>query len=84
LEAQVSSQTREIKMQRDSILKSFMQTIKALSTLIDLRFKDVGSHSQRIAAFSKQVIAGYNLSQKEYQDIVVAAFLHDIEKTGCG
>ncbi|NLI16977.1 MAG: response regulator, partial [candidate division Zixibacteria bacterium] len=82
LEARVSSQTREIKMQRDSILKSFMQTIKALSTLIDLRFKDVGSHSQRIAAFSKQVIAGYNLSQKEYQDIVVAAFLHDIGKIG--
>jgi response regulator RpfG family c-di-GMP phosphodiesterase len=82
LEARVTSQTREIKIQRDSILKSFMQTIKALSTLIDLRFKDVGSHSQRIATFSKQVLAGYNLSRKEYQDIVVAAFLHDIGKIG--
>jgi response regulator RpfG family c-di-GMP phosphodiesterase len=82
LEDRVSSQTREIKMQRDSILKSFMQTIKALSTMIDIRFKDIGSHSQRIAAFARQMLKGYNLGQKEYQDIIVAAFLHDIGKIG--
>jgi response regulator RpfG family c-di-GMP phosphodiesterase len=82
LEDRVSSQTREIKMQRDTILKSFMQTIKALSALIDMRFKDIGSHSQRIAAFAKQMLQGYNLGQKEFQDIIVASFLHDIGKIG--
>jgi response regulator RpfG family c-di-GMP phosphodiesterase len=82
LEDRVASQTREIKINRNAILKSFMQTIKALSTMVDLRFKDIGSHSQRIAAFAKQMLKGYTLGQKEYQDIIVAAFLHDIGKIG--
>jgi len=82
LEDRVASQTHELKLQRDAILKSFMQTIKSFSALIDLRFKEVGSHSQRVAGFARQMLKGCNLESKVFQDIVVAGFLHDIGKIG--
>ncbi|MDD4051794.1 MAG: HD domain-containing protein [candidate division Zixibacteria bacterium] len=40
----------------------------------------MGSHSQRVASLTEQFLKHFELSQKEYQDIVVAAFLHDIGK----
>lgn len=80
LEQRVDEQTHEIKRQHEELIQSFMETIKAFSTIIELRFKEVGSHSQRVATLAKELIKAFDLNKKEYQDIVVAAFLHDIGK----
>lgn len=80
LEERVENQTGEIKSQHEELLRSFMETIKAFSTILEMRLKDVGSHSQRVAALIKKLLQTMNLNKKEYQDIVVAAFLHDIGK----
>jgi response regulator RpfG family c-di-GMP phosphodiesterase len=80
LEQKVTDKTKQIKEQHEELARSFMETIKAFSSIIDLRFKEVGSHSQRVAASAKKILRIMNLNQKEYQDIVVAAFLHDIGK----
>jgi response regulator RpfG family c-di-GMP phosphodiesterase len=80
LEERVEKQTSEIKSQHEELSRSFMETIKAFSTILEIRLKDVGSHSQRVAALIKKLLKTMNLEKKEYQDIVVAAFLHDIGK----
>jgi response regulator RpfG family c-di-GMP phosphodiesterase len=80
LEERVEKQTTEIKSQHEELLRSFMETIKAFSTILEMRLKDVGSHSQRVAALIKKLLKTMDLNKKEYQDVVVAAFLHDIGK----
>lgn len=80
LERRVEEQTIEIREQHEELKQSFMETIKAFSTFIELRHKEVGSHSQRVASLAKNILKGFQLNQKEYQDIVVAAYLHDIGK----
>jgi len=82
LEERVAEQTGEIKAQNAELTESFMGTIKAFSTIIDLRFKDVGSHSQRVASLSSKICKAMNIAGKDYQDIVIAAYLHDIGKVG--
>jgi response regulator RpfG family c-di-GMP phosphodiesterase len=80
LHQRVQEQTKEISNQNEELKQGFMETIKAFSTIIEMRFQDVGSHSQRVANLSKRMISGMQLSDKETQDVVVAAFLHDIGK----
>ncbi len=82
LEQRVAEQTKEIRGKNEELNRSFMETIKSFSTILELRYKDVGSHSQRVAALTDKLCKGYNLNQKEYQDIVIAAYLHDIGKVG--
>ena len=82
LEKRVAEQTKEIKEKHEELVKSFFDTIKALSGLMELHFKKAGSHSQRVSGMTKKLLAGFDLNQKEIQDIVIAAFLHDIGKIG--
>lgn len=80
LEERVAQQTSEIRAQHEELSRSFMETIRAFSTIIELRLKDIGNHSQRVASLAKKLLAPMNLNHSEFQNIVVAAFLHDIGK----
>lgn len=80
LHQKVQEQTDEIRHQHEELKQSFMETIKAFSNIIEMRSQDIGSHSQRVANLVKRMISGMNLSEQETQDVVVAAFLHDIGK----
>jgi len=82
LQEKVDQQTSRIKKQHGELKKSFMETIKAFSVIVGLRLRDVASHSQRVATLTKMFLKGLDLSDKEYQDVVVAAYLHDIGKIG--
>ncbi len=80
LKDKVDEQTKEISQQNKELNRSFMETIKAFSSFIDLRHKEVGSHSQRVSLLVKKLLTCYDLEKKEYQDIIVASYLHDIGK----
>lgn len=80
LNQRVQEQTKEIRSQHEELKQSFMETIKAFSTIIEMRFHDIGSHSQRVAGLAKRMLTGLSLDDKQTQDVVVAAFLHDIGK----
>ena len=82
LHQKVQEQTKEIRAQHEELKQSFMETIKAFSNIIEMRSQDIGSHSQRVASLVKRMISGMELSEQEAQDIVVAAFIHDIGKIG--
>ena len=80
LHQRVQEQTKEIRDQNEELKQSFLETIKAFSSIVEMRSKEMGSHSQRVASLVKRIISGLSLSDKEAQDIVVAAFIHDIGK----
>lgn len=80
LKQKVEKQTKAIRWQHDQLKRSYMETIQSFSTIIGLRNKGVGSHSERVASVVKVLMKNMDLSEKEFRDIVVAAFLHDIGK----
>ena len=82
LEQRVAEQTAEIQAKHKELTTSFMETIKSLSNIVEMRFETVGSHSQRVSRLVRKMLSGMEVDSHESQDIVVAAFLHDIGKIG--
>ncbi len=80
LKEKVDEQTKEITHQNHELNKSFMETIKTFSSFIDLRHKEVGSHSQRVSLLVKKLLSCFDLDEQKYQDIIVGSYLHDIGK----
>ena len=81
LEQKVEKQTEKIKGQHKELANTFMETIKAFSTIVGLRFKEVGSHSQRVGTIvKKMILKDHQIDNKERKNMIVAAFLHDIGK----
>jgi response regulator RpfG family c-di-GMP phosphodiesterase len=80
LEERVLQQTETLRQQHSELQRSFLETIKAFATLVEMRHKEVGSHSQRVSATVRQLAGKLGLRDKELQDCVVAAYLHDIGK----
>ena len=82
LEQRVAEQTKEITKKHEELNKSFMETIKSFSIITEMRYTDVGSQSLRVATLADKLCKSINLGHKEYQDIVVASYIHDIGKVG--
>ncbi len=80
LEQKVKEKTKAIQLQSKELKQIFFETIRAFSAIIELRHEGVGSHSQRVAKLTRMLIKDMGLGDKDYQDIIVAAFLHDIGK----
>lgn len=82
LKHKVDERTAEVRAQHEALKKSFMDTIRAFSTIVEIRSKEVGSHSQRVAMLARRMMSGASHDAKGYQDVIVAAYLHDIGKIG--
>jgi HD-GYP domain-containing protein (c-di-GMP phosphodiesterase class II) len=53
-----------------------------LISLIDLRDRYTGGHSERVAAYARRIAVQMGLPHEETEQIVLAASLHDIGKIG--
>jgi len=65
--------------------RSRRQTIAmavTLVSLIDLRDRYTGSHSSRVATYSRSIAVHLGLNDNEIDSVVLAASLHDIGKIG--
>jgi HD-GYP domain-containing protein (c-di-GMP phosphodiesterase class II) len=65
--------------------RSRRQTIAmacTLVSLIDLRDRYTGSHSSRVAAYSRSIAVRLGLDDHDIDSVVLAASLHDIGKIG--
>ena len=80
LRKKVEAQTKEIINKNRKLKTSFMEIIKAFSNIVEIRLKDVGNHSHRVAGVVKKILGTLELSGEEVQNVIVAAFLHDIGK----
>jgi response regulator RpfG family c-di-GMP phosphodiesterase len=89
LEFHVQEQTIELSRQNDALKKlterlrgDLRKTIVALSSLIELRDKQVKSHSRNVAEIASKTAAAMGRPFDEIENITIASLLHDIGKIG--
>jgi len=82
LEQKVRQQTEVIRTVMGEINLAYEHTLVALIRALDAREKEVGSHSERVMAYSRLLAEKAGLSQEECVIIGKGALLHDIGKIG--
>jgi response regulator RpfG family c-di-GMP phosphodiesterase len=76
----VKEQTEQLRRRHEGLQRSFMQTIRALAALTEMRHEEMGSHSQRVAYLTQKLLEKMELGDHDKQAILIAAFLHDVGK----
>lgn len=62
--------------------ESYLRTLCALTSLIDLRDPQTSGHSARVAQYTRLLATQMGLPKKQTDDLHVAALFHDIGKIG--
>ena len=82
LEQQVVERTTQLSTANDRLHKSYLNSIKVFSNLIELRGGPMAGHSRRTAELARCVAVRMNLPAAQTQDVFVAGLLHDIGHVG--
>ena len=89
LETDVQQQTidltyknKELVELNETVTRNFRDFTVTISNLIELRDRTVASHSNTVAAISREIARALGLTPEETQHIAIAAQLHDIGKIG--
>ncbi|MBI5302620.1 MAG: PAS domain S-box protein [Chloroflexi bacterium] len=72
----------ERRASESALENAYLDTVLALSRMMDARDAYTGTHSQNLAAWARAVAERLGCSQGEIRTIHWAALLHDIGKTG--
>jgi response regulator RpfG family c-di-GMP phosphodiesterase len=82
LELKVSEQTEVIRAAMGEINIAYEHTLSALVRALDAREKEVGSHSERVMAYTVLLATAAGINSKEHSVLAKGALLHDIGKIG--
>jgi HD-GYP domain-containing protein (c-di-GMP phosphodiesterase class II) len=66
----------------DRYKKQFLATACTLVSLVDLRDSYTGGHSSRVGTYARAIGVRLGLPEKQLEQVVMAALLHDIGKIG--
>ena len=76
------SASRELERRRREAQSTFVQTLTIMAEVIDLRDPYTAGHSQRVAAYSRELAIAIGLPERQIEVIESGALLHDIGKIG--
>ncbi|OIQ79898.1 cyclic di-GMP phosphodiesterase response regulator RpfG [mine drainage metagenome] len=89
LEEKVQARTAELSnaMQRleavhDKLKKSFINSIRIFSNMLELREGGVAGHSRRVADCARRLAIKMGMPEQDAQEIMLAGLLHDIGMIG--
>lgn len=82
LEKKVAERTQVIKKQTKALDESYILTVESLMTALDMRERETGKHSLRVAFYAAELVRPLGLTAKETEEIALGALLHDIGKIG--
>lgn len=82
LEFKVMEQTEKIRKAMDDLSHAYNETLMALIKALDAREKEVGSHSERVMAYTTFIGKRLGIAGKELEELARGALLHDIGKIG--
>lgn len=82
LQIEVKKQTKEAEDKRDKVERLSEQMILTLAKTIDAKDKYTNGHSERVAAYSREIANRLGMSKEEQQEIYQMGLLHDIGKIG--
>lgn len=78
LQGLVDERTRELNNSNYLLKKSFVETVKSFSLLLETKDKFLAGHSRRVAEFSRKVAMEMKLDQKNIDDVFLAGLLSRI------
>jgi len=73
---------RELSQKEEELKRAYIQTIKALSELIEVKDPYTRGHSSRVAQWSTKIAKEMGISGPQLERIFLAGLLHDIGKIG--
>ena len=82
LQIEVKKQTKEAEDRREKVERLSEQVILTLAKTIDAKDTYTNGHSERVAAYSKEIAKRMGMSGQEQQEIYHMGLLHDIGKIG--
>jgi len=89
LKGRVLEQTAAIRIRNDELSglnnrlqEEYENCLKAFFGLVELRDRELGSHSRNVARLSVMIAEGLNLPEAEIRLVRMGAMLHDIGKIG--
>lgn len=82
LEVEVKKRTKEAEERKEKVERLSEQIILTLAKTIDAKDTYTNGHSERVAAYSKEIAARMGMSESRQQEIYHMGLLHDIGKIG--
>ena len=82
LQIEVKKQTKEAEDRREKVERLSDQVILTLAKTIDAKDKYTNGHSERVAAYAREIAKRMGMSEQEQQEIYHMGLLHDIGKIG--
>lgn len=82
LQIEVKKQTKEAEDRREKVERLSEQIILTLAKTIDAKDTYTNGHSERVAAYSREIAKRMGMSEQEQQEIYYMGLLHDIGKIG--
>lgn len=82
LEQKVAERTAQLQAAHDDLKRNFLNTVRILSGLVELRGGHFVGHGRRVAEMARSVARGMDLPDGEVQTVMLAGLLHDIGKVG--
>jgi len=82
LEFKVMEQTEKIRKAMNDLSHAYNETLMALIKALDAREKEVGSHSERVMAYTTFLGKRLGIKGRELEELARGALLHDIGKIG--
>ncbi|MCD6420467.1 MAG: HD domain-containing protein, partial [Synergistetes bacterium] len=79
---EIEETNRKLSQKEEQLKRTYMQTIKALSELIEIKDPYTRGHSLRVAKWSVRIAKEMGISEPYLQRIFLAGLLHDIGKIG--
>jgi len=82
LEARIEAATAELRRAHDDLAGAYRMTLEALSSALDAREAETGSHSRRVARYTLALADRIGVQRERRDDLARGALLHDIGKIG--
>lgn len=82
LQVEVKKQTKEAEDRREKVELLSEQVILTLAKTIDAKDKYTNGHSERVAAYAREIAQRMGMSGREQKEIYHMGLLHDIGKIG--
>lgn len=82
LERKVTERTASLELANQKLKRSFINSVKMFTNLIELRAPTIAGHSRRVAELARQLCRRLQVPEQEVQDIFLAGLLHDIGRLG--
>lgn len=78
----LTKRDKEIRKLNEKLQKNSKELLNCLLRLIELRAKNILSHSEKVAFISTEMARKASLSAAEIESVTLAGYLHDIGKIG--